>query len=198
MLGEISYLFSNYSLEQLLIAIVVAFILTKIIIELVRYFYDRFREYFGMKNKKEVWENTTTESLNYITNKVDSLEDNSNQHTQRLDVIETKISGYEDYYHQAKEQLEELDKSMKLVQERLQENTRSFLIDNHHKFCYEIQGIDDQSLASMERRYLYYKSAGGNSFIDDLMKEVRALPRINYATVKTPNLDNMDRREING
>jgi hypothetical protein len=79
---------------------------------------------------------------------------------------------------------------MKLVHERLQENTRSFLIDSHHKFCNEIQGIDDQSLQSMERRYLYYKSAGGDSFIDTLMEEVRDLPRINYATIKNTGMLN--------
>jgi hypothetical protein len=72
---------------------------------------------------------------------------------------------------------------MKLVQERLQENTRSFLIDAHHKFCYEVKGIDDLNLQSLERRYLYYKSAGGNSFVDELMKEIRELPKINYLTV---------------
>ena len=71
---------------------------------------------------------------------------------------------------------------MALVQERLQENTRSYLIDAHHKFCYEKRAIDDLSLQAMERRYLYYKTAGGNSFIDGLMDEVRNLPRINLYT----------------
>ena len=72
---------------------------------------------------------------------------------------------------------------MKLVQERLQENTRSFLIDAHHKHCYQIKSIDDLTLQSVERRYLYYKTAGGNSFIDGLMDEIRKLPRINTYTV---------------
>lgn len=34
----------------------------------------------------------------------------------------------------------------------------------------------------MERRYLYYKTAGGNSFVDNLMDEVRNLPKINFYT----------------
>ena len=37
--------------------------------------------------------------------------------------------------------------------------------------------IDDIGLQSMERTYFYYKAAGGNTFIDTLMDEVRELPR---------------------
>ena len=84
---------------------------------------------------------------------------------------------------------------MKLVQERLQENTRSFLIDAHHRFCYEVKGIDDLNLQSLERRYMFYKTAGGDSFIDDLMDEIRELPRLNYMTVKDA-LKTNDGREI--
>ena len=77
---------------------------------------------------------------------------------------------------------QEMDEAIALIQERLQENTRSYLIDTHHRFCYEVHAIDDLNLQSMERRYLYYKTAGGNSFIDTLMDEVRALPKINFYT----------------
>lgn len=74
----------------------------------------------------------------------------------------------------------QLDRSLALVQERLQESARSDLLDAHHKFCYEFKKIDDLSLQSIERRYLYYKTAGGDTFIDHLMEEVRQLPRVGY------------------
>ena len=62
--------------------------------------------------------------------------------------------------------------------ERTQDSTRAYLIDKHHHFCYQIGGIDDMSLQDMERRFMYYKAAGGDTFIDGLMEEVRALPRL--------------------
>jgi hypothetical protein len=74
----------------------------------------------------------------------------------------------------------QLDRYLALVQESLQESARSDLLDAHHKFCYEFKKIDDLSLQSIERRYLYYKTAGGDTFIDHLMEEVRELPRISY------------------
>ena len=195
--GELSFLFSNYSFEQLFLAIIVALIVTKLIIELIKYFYDKFRNYFGMKNKKETWENSTTESLDYISKKVDTLEEAANQRKERLIAVEKEMAENKKRDEKMSNQLDELTEDMKLVHERLQENTRSFLIDAHHKFCNEIQGIDDQSLQSMERRYLYYKTAGGNSFIDTLMDEVRGLPRINYATIKDQAIMNI-RKETHG
>ena len=66
-----------------------------------------------------------------------------------------------------------------ITTERLQENSRSYIIDKHHYFCYEVKAIDDLNLQSLERRYLYYKAAGGNSYIDGLMEEIRDLPKVN-------------------
>lgn len=183
-MGEVNYLFSNYSFEQIVIAVIVGLLVIKIITELIKYFYDKFRNYFGMKTKKETWEHNTSEDLSYIKDKVDYLETAADQRKERLIAVENKIIENEAHDKKISQQMDELMDDMKLVHERLQENTRSFLIDSHHKFCNDIQGIDDQSLQSMERRYLYYKAAGGDSFIDTLMDEVRTLPRINYATIR--------------
>lgn len=194
---ELTYLFTNYSFEQLLIGFIISLLVAKLLIELWKYFYDKFRSYFGMKNKKETWEHSTTESLNYISKKVDTLEEAANQRKERLIAVENEVIENKKRNEKMSNQLDELSEDMKLVHERLQENTRSFLIDAHHKFYNEIQGIDDQSLQSMERRYLYYKTAGGDSFIGKLMDEVRTLPRINYATIKSQSLVDI-RKETHG
>ena len=72
-----------------------------------------------------------------------------------------------------------LEEQGAITTERLQENSRSYIIDKHHYFCYEVKAIDDLNLQSLERRYLYYKAAGGNSYIDGLMEEIRDLPKVN-------------------
>ena len=99
-----------------------------------------------------------------------------------LNEIKDEIQTLRDQNIKTHRHQKEIDQSIALVQERLQENTRSYLIDAHHKFCYDIKAIDDLSLQAMERRYLYYKTAGGNSFVDNLMDEVRNLPKINFYT----------------
>lgn len=195
-MSEINTLFTNYSVEELIIVILVSLLFAKLLLELWRYFYDKAKDYFGMKNKKETWQESTTESLHKINVKLDNLQEEVKENTERLTKVEQKVNQLEEYSQTTHEHQKELEYQMNVVQERLQENTRSFLIDAHHRFKYDVEGIDDLNLQSLERRYLFYKTAGGNSFIDDLMKEVRELPRINYLTAKTsqPN----DGREING
>lgn len=72
-----------------------------------------------------------------------------------------------------------LEEQGAITTERLQENSRSYIIDKHHYFCYDVKAIDDLNLQSLERRYLYYKAAGGNSYIEGLMEEIRDLPKVN-------------------
>ena len=57
------------------------------------------------------------------------------------------------------------------------DSIKSFITDRHHHFCYDKKWIDDYSLDCIEKRYKHYTDEGGNSFIHDLMKELRALPK---------------------
>lgn len=174
-MGEITTLLTQHSVEELILLIVIILFVLKALNELVAYFYNKTRNYFGIKNEQEAWEKKIDEKLENIKLKIETLEE-QNKKTHK---------------HQ-----KEIDATIALVQERLQENTRSYLIDAHHKFCYEVHAIDDLNLQAMERRYLYYKTAGGNSFVDNLMDEVRALPRINFYTgVVDDNHNGVDDRK---
>ena len=160
-MGEITTTFTQYSFQELVLLIIIVLFALKAFNEVIAFFYEKIKNYFGIQNTKEQWEQNISNALNEIKNEIQTLRDQN---------IKT-------HQHQ-----EEIDQSIALVQERLQENTRSYLIDAHHKFCYDIRAIDDLSLQAMERRYLYYKTAGGNSFVDNLMDEVRNLPKINFYT----------------
>lgn len=61
------------------------------------------------------------------------------------------------------------------INQRLLETMRSQIIDKHHKYM-AAGKITDFSLQSLERQYNYYSSAGGNTFIDNLMDDIRSLP----------------------
>lgn len=52
------------------------------------------------------------------------------------------------------------------------------ITQQHHFFVYEQQWIDDYSLDCLERCFGHYLKMGGNSFIEDLMKELRDLPKV--------------------
>lgn len=62
------------------------------------------------------------------------------------------------------------------------DDIKAYITKEHHYFCYEKGYIDDYSLDCLERRYGHYKDEGGNSFAEDLMKDVRTLPKVSNAT----------------
>ena len=70
-----------------------------------------------------------------------------------------------------------INKRIDILVESDKENIKSFITRQHHYFVYELKWIDDYSLDCIERRFNVYKSEQGNSFIEGLMNEIRALPK---------------------
>ena len=163
-MGELNNLLTHYPLQEL---IIIFFLFVSIIISIWK-MYDFFNEKYKVVLEKRKTEMKWKEEISCTLNDLDSKIDNLNIQNQKI------------YKKQ-----EEVDATLALVQERMQENSRSFLIDAHHKFCYHYKKIDDLNLQSIERRYLYYKTAGGNTFIDHLMEEIRSLPRVTLFTDET-------------
>ena len=175
-MNELKDLFSSYPLSELILLIVIILASGKSIWMIIDFWLDKINIRVSEKYKRqERWE--------HLDKKMDSLGQNLDKHIDGITekIEELKTQNEETHTHQM-----QLDKSLALVQERLQETARSYLIDAHHKFCYEIKQIDDLSLQSIERRYLYYKTAGGDTFIDHLMEEIRELPRIGYYKTTSP------------
>ena len=93
---------------------------------------------------------------------------------------------------EAKEEIEELSGKQqecetklndiyKLVQILInsdKDDIKAWITEKHHFFCYQRGCIDDFSLDCIEKRYAHYQEENGNSFVGDMMKEIRALPRV--------------------
>ena len=159
-MDALSQLVSQYSFGAIVMLVVTLAVAFKFLSELLEYFYDKLKKYFKYQTLKDTKHSEIIESIASLQADIKSLsQEISNQSND----------------------IKALQEHEKLTLERLQENSRSYIIDKHHYFCYEIKAIDDLNLESLERRYLYYKAAGGNSFIDGLMEEIRELPRINLS-----------------
>lgn len=73
--------------------------------------------------------------------------------------------------------LENLSTSIKLLIESDKDDIKSYITECYHHFMK--QGwIDDYSLDCLEKRFSHYVQEGGNSFIEDLMKDLRKLPKV--------------------
>ena len=167
---SLTTLLSQYSLESIIIFIVLLIVAFKFVSESVDWLWQKVKKQVTQKN----CEQGKIEEIDHYFQKIDK---NFDRIYKRFDSID--------------EQAEKTNERLSFIEERQQENTRSYLIDAHHKFCYEIKAIDDINLQSMERRYMYYKTQGGNSFIDELMEEVRKLPHVNLSHLLSEvNLEN--------
>lgn len=58
------------------------------------------------------------------------------------------------------------------------DDIKSWITEKHHYFCYQAKWIDDYTLDCIEKRFGHYQDEGGNSFIEELMGEIRALPKV--------------------
>ena len=156
-MNELNNLLTHYPLQELIIVFGLFIGLIVSIWKIFDFFRIKYEESLQKREKEMDWKENISRTLGDLDSKIDSL----NKQNQRI-----------------YEKQEQVDTTLALVQERMQENSRSFLIDAHHKFCYQYKKIDDLNLQSIERRYLYYKTAGGDTFIDHLMEEIRSLPRV--------------------
>jgi hypothetical protein len=159
-MDALNQLFSQYSFESLWLLIILLAVAFKFVNELFEYFYERVKKFFNYQSKKDNDKKNIINSLNDLRKSTENLQNS---------IVAQS------------EAIKQLKDHEKLTLERLQENSRNYIIDKHHYFCYEVKAIDDLNLQSLERRYLYYKAAGGDSFIDGLMEDIRALPRIDLS-----------------
>ena len=73
--------------------------------------------------------------------------------------------------------LKDLSKKIDMLIDSDKDDIKSYITRQHHYFCYQVGWIDDFSLDCLEKRYQHYSEEGGNSFIENFMNELRALPK---------------------
>lgn len=113
------------------------------------------------------------------------------EHNQKQEIysiqnrFDEHVRGYEALQNTQNEALKLLTDKMNLLLESDKDSIKAYITDRYHRFCQDQKWIDDYTLECIEKRYKHYKDEGGNSFIYDLMEELRKLPR-------RPALDNKE------
>ena len=149
-------LLSTYSIAEIIIFIIMIIIAIKEGVTLMDWVKDRAKNQF----KKE-------------DNSVDALkklEEKNNEQDQRIDQILTNQQEMSLQVGTILSQVNNLISSDK-------DSIKAYITKEHHFFCYEAKWIDDYNLDVLERRYAQYKKEGGNSFVGQMMEDIRTLPR---------------------
>lgn len=184
-MDAVTTLLSNLSVEGIIFVIILFAVSVKFLGELFEYLYTKLKKYFDIKDAKEQHHEEVMQSLNEL--KRDNIErrERDKYRDERVEKISQQLDAQDKDSAELKQvvqnltaELVELKSKVLILTERTQDSTRAYIIDKHHHFCYQIKAIDDMSLQDLERRFMFYKAAGGDTFIDALMEEIRSLPKL--------------------
>lgn len=165
-------LFAQYDPWDVVIIVILVLFCLKSLVEAGMWAYKVIKDKFHKDSKTErvVEEHEDLEKkIEGLSNDVKSLcdatksiKDGLQTLNDKHDVLQSKIEDMEDNQHD--------------IQERFLYYTRVYIIDKYHYYCYQKHQIDEVTRDNIENQYTQYKLHGGNSFIDGLMDQIRALP----------------------
>lgn len=91
--------------------------------------------------------------------------------------LERYINNHEDEIKELKQSIQALSKKVDMLVDSDKDAIKAYITKEHREFVYQQKWIDNYNLNCIEQRYAHYKDEGGNSFIAELMKELRQLPK---------------------
>lgn len=178
-------LLSQFSIESIIITLVMFLAAVKVVGELLNWCYEKIKQHFNWKTQEDNRHSELMENFNELKVRNKQNEEENLRRDKLIEKISNQLDEQDrktaDMVKTLTIQTNELTKLKDRVQtltDRVQDSTKAYIIDKHHHFVYQVKAIDDMSLQELERRFVYYKAAGGNTFIDGLMEEVRDLPKV--------------------
>lgn len=150
-------LLAKYTATEIIVFIVLLAIAIKEVVTFIDWAHSRLRKTFDKEDEHE----EIKEQLNTVVNRLNDIETHFN----------TMISENRVKYS-------EMQQSIDLLIASDKDDIKAWITAQHHLFVYEYKCIDDYSLDCIEKRFAHYRDEGGNSFIELLMSEIRALPKV--------------------
>ena len=119
-----------------------------------------------------------SQGIDYFRTKNKNKNDEYQDKEKRIANLETLEYNSEQTVQKIKNDLDEVKKNINLLITSDKDDIRGWITDKYHYFV-NLGYIDDFSLDCLERRFRSYKQEGGNTYVDSMMEELRALPRKN-------------------
>ena len=97
--------------------------------------------------------------------------------------LEKRVDTIYDMTMNPEDRMHKMGHALNLLVESDKDNIKSWIVEKHHHFCYEVGAIDYFSLESIERRFDHYQAEEGNSYVATLVEELKALPKIENESI---------------
>lgn len=160
-------LLAGYSIAQIIIFLIVFFLAVKEGVTIFEFFYSRSKKHFedGFDEEQEKED---------MKKDIEALYKAMQANDEKFSEINTSLQDIKQF---CQEGFEHQGKVLKKLTESDRDNIKSFIVKEYHHFIKDVGWIDDFSLDVLEKRYTHYVDEGGNSYVEGLMKELRALPK---------------------
>ena len=160
-------LIKTFTPVEIFIACIMTLLAVKEGFSLFDFFYTRIKKYFDGENKNALRFEKLEKDIEAICKRLDSQEENYNNLENNFLSMQDKIDDRFDQQIVVLNQLIDSDK----------DSIKSWIVKEYHHFTEVQKWIDDFSMESLERRYDHYLKEHGNSYIADMMKDLRDLTR---------------------
>lgn len=160
-------LLTTYDLSEILIFIVLLAVAFKGVSSFIDWIRDKRRKITLEEMKPEELEKKILQEAEKREKQIHELEVQREQDSTKL---REQISG-------VASQVSNLTDKINLLVESDKDDIKAFITREYHYFCEQKGWIDDYSMDCIEKRYGHYIEERGNSFVKQLMEQLRALPR---------------------
>ena len=146
----------DFPISEILLCIIGVLVLIKWIIEYFDWGHKRTKDKYDQEAKR----NKDIEDIN------EKLNQNSEDIKMLIEMQK-----------QQNEKIEQQNLRIELLIDSDKDDIKAFITEKYHYFV-EVRGwIDDYSLDCLEKRFQHYRDENGNSFVADLMSEIKRLPK---------------------
>ena len=148
-------LLAEFSIGQIILFIILLALAFKGVVEFVKW----IRGYVKERVKKE-------EQPDKLQEQLEQMEQTHCKHIAQLQEKDEKLQ----------KDIDEVASNVKILINSDKAAILDRITQQHHYFM-RLGWIDDFSLETVEKRYRYYQEEGGNSFAEDLVMDLRKLPK---------------------
>lgn len=149
-------LIENFSPTTILLCCIGIFLTVKSIIEYKHWIDNENEKWFQDRKTEEDKEETIMELI----------------HSHNKEIIELNES-----MQDIKTSIKELTENLLLLTDSDKDSIKAYITNEFHEYVEHKGWIDDFTMDCIERRFSHYKEEGGNSFIADMVEQLRELPR---------------------
>ena len=172
-------LLTTYEISDILIFIVILALAAKEFISFIDWIkkkVDSFKQEEILDQKEQDKIDSYDAKLKANSDKILSLENRMSSLEQRIEKTEKEFQIFLKQQNEINDNLQALVKKVNILLESDKEDIKAYVTEKHHFYIHR-GWIDDFTLECIEKRFQCYKEEDGNSFVENLVNDLRRLPR---------------------